>query len=129
MIYYNRGVEAVYHGCYAEAVSANCKALLLDSANATARGNLLATVNNWALALAEAGRFTEAEQLLAAGHRFAPEHLPFVHNAERMQRMQAASSVSPTRHRRARPYRGVIASVVDRRNKKAQGLQPLGLTI
>ena len=64
-------------------------------ANATARGNLLAAVNNWALTLAAAGRFNEAENLLAAGSRFAPEHLPFQHNAAHVQRMQAQSLNSP----------------------------------
>ncbi len=88
MIYYNRGVEAVYHSRYAEAVAANRKALLLDPNNATARGNLLAAVNNWSLALADAGRFDEAETLLASGRRYAPEHLPFQHNAAHVQRMR-----------------------------------------
>ncbi len=95
MIYYNRGVEAVYHGRYAEAVAANRKALLLDPNNTTARGNLLAAVNNWALALADLKQFNEAETLLAAGRRYAPEHLPFQHNAAHVGRMQAQALIAP----------------------------------
>ena len=102
MIYYNRGVDAVYHGRYAEAVAANRKALLLDPNNATARGNLLAAVNNWSLALADAGRFNEAQRLLAAGRRYAPDHLPFVHNATHIQRMQTQAAACARRHRCSR---------------------------
>ena len=95
MIYYNRGVDAFYHRHFDQAVAANRKALLMDPNNLAARGNLLAAVNNWALTLAATGRFNEAENLLAAGSRFAPEHLPFQHNAAHVQRMQAQSLNSP----------------------------------
>ena len=51
MIYYNRGVDLLAEKRFAEAAAANAKALRLDPANATARGNLLATINNWSIEL------------------------------------------------------------------------------
>ena len=87
MIYYNRGIDAFYDQRYSEAVAANRRALLLDSANSTARGNLLAAVNNWALALSNARYFPEAESLLDAGLRFDPTHAAFVHNAEHVRNL------------------------------------------
>lgn len=67
MIYYNRGVDFLSEKRFAEAAAVNAKALRLDPKNATARGNLLATVNNWAIDLGNGGRFTEAVDLLRQG--------------------------------------------------------------
>jgi len=66
-IYYNRGVDLLAQKKFAEAVEANTKALGLDPSSATARGNLLATLNNWAIAEGEAGHFNEAVGLLRSG--------------------------------------------------------------
>jgi tetratricopeptide (TPR) repeat protein len=89
MIYYNRGVDAFELRRYAEATAANRRALLLDPSNQTARGNLLAAVNNWALALCDAGRLADAETLLAAGQQFDPDHRPFAHNAGHVRRLSS----------------------------------------
>src|SRR5262249_47357256 len=80
MIYYNRGVYAFNERRFAESLSANRRALLLDPDDKMARGNLLAAVNNWALALCDAGYYPEAERLLAAGQQFEPNHATFTHN-------------------------------------------------
>ena len=130
MFYYNRGVDAVYHSRYAESVAANRKALLLDPNNATARGNLLAAVNNWALALADTGRFEEAELLLADGRRYAPDHLPFVYNAAHVQRLRTIR----LRCRRRQfwfPRRRISKSARFELlgAEKAHGLQPVGLCV
>ncbi len=71
MIYYNRGVDLLAEKRFAEAAAANAKALRLDPGNATARGNLLATINNWSIELGNSQHFAEAVDLLAAraGHR------------------------------------------------------------
>ncbi len=66
-IYYNRGVDLLGQRQYAQAVSANAKALRLDPFNSTAEGNLLASLNNWAIAMGSAGRYPEAVRLLELG--------------------------------------------------------------
>jgi tetratricopeptide (TPR) repeat protein len=66
-IYYNRGVDLLAQKRFAEAAAANSKALRLDPVSLTARGNLLATLNNWAIDLATAGDYPQAARLLARG--------------------------------------------------------------
>lgn len=80
MVYYNRGVDLLAAARYAEAASANAKALTLDNGSQTARGNLLATVNNWAIALGKAGRLDEAISILEAGMAIDPQYEPFALN-------------------------------------------------
>ena len=67
MIYYNRGVDLLGEKRFAEAARANAKALRLDPQNATARGNLLATLNNWSIELGNRQHFAEAVDLLRQG--------------------------------------------------------------
>ncbi|MFH1269292.1 MAG: tetratricopeptide repeat protein, partial [Planctomycetota bacterium] len=76
-IYYNRGVDLLGEKRFAEAVAANAKALRLDLASTTARGNLLATLNNWAIDLDTAGRHAEAIELLRRGIALDPEYETF----------------------------------------------------
>jgi tetratricopeptide (TPR) repeat protein len=66
-IYYNRGVDLLGRRQFAEAVSANAKALRLDPLNTTARGNLLASLNNGAIAVGSDGRYEEAIEILNVG--------------------------------------------------------------
>jgi tetratricopeptide (TPR) repeat protein len=83
MIYYNRGVDLLAAKRFEDAAVANAKALRLDPASTTARGNLLATINNWAIALSAAGQYAEAAELLRIGRSFDPTFeafsLNFVH--------------------------------------------------
>ncbi|HZZ28098.1 MAG TPA: hypothetical protein VFE46_08855 [Pirellulales bacterium] len=96
MIYYNRGIDAFNERRFAEAVAVNRKALLLDSENLLARENLLAAINNWALALCDAHRFAEAETLLTEGEQFDPQHAAFFHNAAHVQQLRMqTSTVAP----------------------------------
>jgi len=82
-IYYNRGVDLLMQKDYPRAVKANVKALWLDPSSETARGNLLATVNNWAIAEGSAGRYGVAAGLLRTGlavdSGFRAFHANFVH--------------------------------------------------
>ena len=73
MIYYNQGVDLLAQKRFAEAAAANAKALRLDPASVTARGNLLATLNNWAIDLGSRGRYAEAAELLEQGLALAPD--------------------------------------------------------
>ena len=83
MIYYNRGVDLLNEKRFAEAARANAKAIRLDLHNATARGNLLATINNWAIELGNSRHFAEAVDLLRRGlkmdHKFEPFAQNYVH--------------------------------------------------
>jgi len=79
-IYYNRGVDFLSEGRYAEALAANAKALRLDPDHPTAWGNFLATMNNWAVFLGRSGRYAEAADLLKQGLVLAPSYEPFQAN-------------------------------------------------
>ena len=76
-IYYNRGVDLLGQKHFAEAVAANAKALRLDPSSTTARGNLLATINNWAVDAGSAGRHAEAVGLLRRGIALDPDYETF----------------------------------------------------
>jgi len=82
-IYYNRGVDLLAQKRFAEAVVANAKALRLDPSSTTARGNLLATINNGAVEAASAGRHAEAVGLLRQGialdRRYETFRVNYVH--------------------------------------------------
>jgi tetratricopeptide (TPR) repeat protein len=80
MIYYNRGVDLLAEKCFAESAAANAKALRLDPYSATAWGNLLATINNWAIALGSSERYAEAVELLREGLRLDPSYETFLPN-------------------------------------------------
>jgi tetratricopeptide (TPR) repeat protein len=80
MIYYNRGVDLLAEKRFAEAAAANAKALRLDPGNATARGNLLATINNWSIELGNAKRFAKAVELLRQGLAMDPKFEAFSQN-------------------------------------------------
>ena len=79
-IYYNRGVDLLAAGKYAGALAANAKALRLDPTNTTARGNLLATLNNWAISLGRSGRHAEAVARLRLGLTLDPAYETFAAN-------------------------------------------------
>jgi tetratricopeptide (TPR) repeat protein len=77
-IYYNQGVDALAQEQYACSARMNCKALHLDSRSETAWGNLLATLNNWAIHLAsKEQRFDEASEMLAEGLRLDASYETF----------------------------------------------------
>ena len=80
MIYYNRGVDLLAQRRFDRAATANAKALRLDPRSATARGNLLATINNWAIALSSSNRYAEAIDLLREGIRLDPGYESFTPN-------------------------------------------------
>lgn len=79
-IYYNRGVDLLSSGDYAGALEANAIAYCLDLQSETAFGNLLATMNNWAIALCRDGKYEEATALLREGLRHQPNYPPFKNN-------------------------------------------------
>ena len=80
MIYYNRGVDLLAEKNFAAAAEVNARALRLDPANATARGNFLATINNWAIELGSVSHYAEAAGLLRLGQRIEPGYEAFAAN-------------------------------------------------
>lgn len=80
MIYYNRGIDLLAAQQFPEALAANAKALRLDEASATARGNLLATINNWSIRLGEAGKYAESAGHLEDGFAIDPLYPAFAAN-------------------------------------------------
>ena len=79
-IYYNRGVDLLAEKRFADAAAANAKALRLDPASATAKGNLLATINNWAIDLGTSGEYEKAAELLRLGLATDPGYDAFRSN-------------------------------------------------
>ncbi|NQT40635.1 MAG: hypothetical protein HQ581_24290 [Planctomycetes bacterium] len=80
MIYYNRGADLLARKQFALAVAANAMALRLDPASTAARGNLLASLNNWSVDLSTSGRFAEALEPLEQGWRVDDRYAPFATN-------------------------------------------------
>lgn len=80
MIYYNRGVDLLMDRRFAEAAAANAKALRLDPSSETARGNLLATLNNWAITIGADGKYERAIDLLEQGMKLDPGYETFTAN-------------------------------------------------
>jgi tetratricopeptide (TPR) repeat protein len=80
MIYYNRGVDLLAEKRFAEAAAVNAKALRLDPQNATARGNFLATLNNWSVDLGAIREYDAAVELLRAGMVFDRRYPAFQQN-------------------------------------------------
>ncbi len=85
MIYYNRGVALLAEKHFEQAAVANAKALRLDPASASARGNLLATINNWSIDLGNRQQFSQAADLLLAGLAFEPSYATFEPNYVHVQ--------------------------------------------
>lgn len=80
MIYYNRGVDLLTAQRFAEAAAANAKALRLDPSSETARGNLLATLNNWAITVGSGQEYKRAIDLLEQGISLDPHYETFAAN-------------------------------------------------
>lgn len=101
IIFYNRGVELLARHEYQAAVSANLTAYRLDPLSGTVRGNLLAAVNNWTLALARAGRYAAAADLLARGLQAAPDYEFFQQNDVYVYQQWIGELCGQGRHREA----------------------------
>ena len=67
LIYYNRAVDLLVAKRFEEATIDNAKAVTLDPASTTAEGNLLATINNWAIDLGNSQQYERSAQLLRTG--------------------------------------------------------------
>ncbi|MDO4551605.1 MAG: transglutaminase family protein [Planctomycetia bacterium] len=79
-VYYNRGVDFLTERNFARALEANALALLLDPESETTKGNLLATMNNWAIYLCQNGKYAQAAELLRHGMHVEPDYVTFRNN-------------------------------------------------
>jgi hypothetical protein len=77
VFYYNRGVRLLKNELFLAAFGANLSALSYDPHCEAAYDNLLATINDWALALAARGEHGLGRNLLATGTWLAPDYRPF----------------------------------------------------
>ena len=98
VIYYNRGTAALGKSDFPDAVSANLRALQLDPTDTPARGNLLAAMNNWALAQSAEGKYPEAVELLDQGRRLDADHQPFLLNRRHVYRLWIDSLLAAGRN-------------------------------
>ncbi len=80
MIYYNRGIDLLAAKHFSKAAKANAKALQLDEHSTTAKGNLLATLNNWAIDLGRSGEYDRAVKMLKQGMEIDPAYETFTLN-------------------------------------------------
>ncbi len=100
-IYYNRGVDLLAENRFAEATAANAKSLRLDATNATARGNFLATINNWAIHLGKSGNYADAAELLHEGLGIEPSYEAFKLNYVQVFREWSAELCATGHHEEA----------------------------
>ncbi|GEM_PF-6054009 len=101
VVFYNRAIDAAERGLAERAIGWNRRAWALDPANENIRNNLVATVNNHALELAQQGELARAEQLLQQLVRLVPDHPVVRQNlryvAQRRRRQgRSAGPGSPT---------------------------------
>jgi tetratricopeptide (TPR) repeat protein len=78
--YYNRGVALLADRQFARAVKLLEISRRLDAEDGDARENLLAGLNNWALALIDQERFEEAAELVREGQAIGPGYGPLLAN-------------------------------------------------
>ncbi len=78
--YYNRGVQLLAQGQYAEGLAHMRTALALDPLDGDARENLLAGINNWAAQHLRARRYRDASRLIQQGLALEPNYGPLVAN-------------------------------------------------
>jgi tetratricopeptide (TPR) repeat protein len=79
-VYYNRGVRHLDARRFEAAEQEFRTSLLLDADDLSAQENLLATLNNWALDLAEKQEYAQAAAVLNRGLAECPDYAPFQAN-------------------------------------------------
>ncbi|MCI0361653.1 MAG: hypothetical protein L0211_24480 [Planctomycetaceae bacterium] len=78
--YYNRGVEQLQRREFEAGIASLRRASQLDPLDADAQANLLAGLNNWALALAEQDQPAAAAALVSRGLAIDPHYAPLIAN-------------------------------------------------
>jgi tetratricopeptide (TPR) repeat protein len=89
-VYYNRGITQLERREFAAGIESLQHACRLDPLDADARTNLLAGLNNWALALLEQGDTNAASALITRGLAIDPHFAPLVANQRYLRARIAA---------------------------------------
>ncbi len=79
-IYYNRGIQQLAHGRYAEAIDLFNTSIHLDPDDSFTRNNRAAAYNNWALALADTSEYASAVARIRRGLTYDPGFEPLLAN-------------------------------------------------
>jgi tetratricopeptide (TPR) repeat protein len=90
-VHYNLGIEFAEAGQYELALSATRRSRQLDPAHLEAQANLLATLNNWSIALTRAGDYARAEALIREGLTLAPLSEPLRRSDAYLQQQRRAA--------------------------------------
>jgi tetratricopeptide (TPR) repeat protein len=112
-IYYNLGLEYANRDRYELSIAATHRSYELDPTHLAARNNLLATLNNWSLLLAQRGDIPAALDATRRGLQLDPHYAPLRENLRRLERMAADSPStwsSPARTFRASFDSGTVAN-------------------
>lgn len=100
-VYFNRGVGLLADGQFAAAVTCLHLAGKLDPDDPTAEVNLLAALNNWALAQGDAGDFEQATRLVEYGLSIDPQYPQLLSNDLHLHQQWALGLCKQSRHSEA----------------------------
>ncbi len=91
-IYYNRGLECLHAQRYAAGTDLLRTSISLDAADADARLNLAAGLNNWAVEQCRQQRYSAAASLIDQGLALDPASAPLIANQQLVRDRLSASS-------------------------------------
>jgi tetratricopeptide (TPR) repeat protein len=101
LVYYNTGVTRLARGEFAQALSANQRALRLDPEHREARANLLAAYNNWAIESVREGKYRQALDLVRQARSYAKDEPKLLANQRAIYQKWAADHVHAGRFKEA----------------------------
>lgn len=101
-LFYNRGVALLSQQRFDEATEAFQRALLWDPQDRSASQNLLAALNNGALAAADRGQYSRAVAMLERGLNFDPHFAPLVANYQHVTGQWVEELLQTNRYHDAR---------------------------
>lgn len=93
-VYYNRAVDHLEKRQFSPAIALLKQTLALDPCDAAAEQNLLAAKNNWAVELAQASQYEEAERLLDEVAEVAPGYGPLLANRRHIRILKVRSTLA-----------------------------------
>lgn len=100
-VYFNRGVALLANNEFADAVTCLYLARELDPQDPSAAANLLAALNNWALALGDVGDFEAATQLVTYGLSLDAQSPQLLSNDLHLHQQWALALCQQSRHAEA----------------------------
>lgn len=86
-IYYNRGVACFKRGEFEQGMQLTQRSLTFDPQDEVARGNVLAGLNNWGLALCQRREFSQARQKFDRLRSIDPDYPTLTENEAHLERL------------------------------------------